>query len=59
MGPALEVQQGPDGIAVLRVEADGRLVEDEEVGLVQGGADHVGVSAAPAKRSSAAAVGVS
>ena len=49
MGPALGVEQGPDGVAVLGVETDGRLVEDEEIGLVKGGADHVG-QAAPSAR---------
>ena len=36
-GAALSVEQRPDPLPVLGVEADGRLIEDEEVGLMQQG----------------------
>src|SRR5207249_3603130 len=42
-------ENGPDQLAVLRIEADGRLVEDEEIGLVQRGARDVHQPAPPAR----------
>ena len=41
-------QDGPDQLAMLRVEPDGRLVEDEQFGPVQRRAGDVGEAAPPA-----------
>ena len=49
MGPALGIEQGPHGVAMLGVEPDGRLVEDQKIGLVEGCPDHVGQAPPPAR----------